>query len=53
MWGNPTLFSQPKYIEKNIEKRSTLEKAKNKYWEKVNIDKINSKKLFVRSADHK
>ena len=40
MRGNPTLFHWTKSIEKNIDKRQ-------------NIDAINRKRFFDRSADHK
>ena len=33
MWGNPTLLHQAKSIEK-------------KYWEKINVDTINSEYFF-------
>lgn len=39
MWGNPTLFQRVKSIEKKVRK--------------INIDIINSKKLFDISVGHK
>ena len=51
MWGNSTIFHMGKSIKKKY--REKINVGENYCLRKVNIDKINSEKVFDRSTDHK